>query len=101
MLACALIISYRITKWRTLSVQGFLPYCMLIIAGWIAVTRVQDYKHRQSDVFCGATIGMTVTLLLWNLTKQFLDEKELDDNVTSNNDNSRQSGNTIKNDENV
>lgn len=46
---------------------------MLVIAGWISVTRVQDYKHRQSDIFCGAVLGISAALLLLKLIKPTLD----------------------------
>lgn len=75
MTACVLLLIYKF-KWIEcrLSLDKFIPYCMLAIAGWIAITRVQDYKHSQSDIFCGATIGTIVALLLWSLTQQMLFE---------------------------
>lgn len=81
MMACAILLVFTLGKYmpnktQMLSVFGFLPYCMLVIAGWIAVTRVQDYKHRQSDIFCGATIGIAVAILLWKLAKPVLNEIE-------------------------
>jgi membrane-associated phospholipid phosphatase len=74
MLACTLILNYIVFQQfnKLFSLLNFLPYCTLIIAAWISVTRVQDYKHHQSDIFCGATIGLSVTILLWSLFQDVL-----------------------------
>lgn len=102
MMACASLLIFMFEthtqkKIQTLSVHEFLPYCMLVIAGWIAVTRVQDYKHRQSDIFCGATIGITVALLLWKLTKPILDEVEQEQRERRKTVNSDQGSGNIEN----
>jgi membrane-associated phospholipid phosphatase len=74
MLAGAFILNYVMKQQcnKIFSLLNFLPYCLLIIAAWISVTRVQDYKHHQSDIFCGATIGLVVTVLLWSLMRDVL-----------------------------
>lgn len=47
-------------------------YSLLIISTYIAISRVQDNKHHTYDVACGAIIGCTFTLIMWQICKSML-----------------------------
>lgn len=47
------------------SVESVAAASPLIIAVWIAVTRVRDRFHNTVDVLCGALIGAIVGALVW------------------------------------
>lgn len=65
MLSTAIIIRTMLNVKNVFTILGMLSYAPLIISAWIAVTRVQDNKHHEDDVFSGAFIGIVCTVITW------------------------------------
>ena len=52
-------------EWEWSSTRGFISTTPLYLAGWVSLTRLQDYKHRPVDVVCGALIGVIIAFITW------------------------------------
>lgn len=52
-------------KYYVFIVNVIVVFGSYIIACWVAITRVQDYKHRTYDIFAGAFLGICVASLVW------------------------------------
>jgi membrane-associated phospholipid phosphatase len=55
-----------------ISLKNFFSFTLLFLAGWVSVTRIQDYKHHPIDVFCGASLGIIVAYLTWTKIRQIM-----------------------------
>ncbi|EJD41799.1 PAP2-domain-containing protein [Auricularia subglabra TFB-10046 SS5] len=44
-----------------------IVFAPLVLAGWIAVSRVEDYRHHVEDVFAGSLIGSLCILGTWHI----------------------------------
>lgn len=65
MLVTCFIIRTMLNIKNVFTFCGILSYSPLIISAWIAVTRVQDNKHHEDDIFAGIFIGLICTLISW------------------------------------
>lgn len=55
------------------SVRGAVAGLPVIFAFWIAVTRVEDYKHHEDDIMAGAILGSLCAYIVWkNIERQVL-----------------------------
>ncbi|KZS94758.1 lipid phosphate phosphatase 1 [Sistotremastrum niveocremeum HHB9708] len=55
--------SYSMTPGRLGSsriLRGAITFLPLVVAGWVAVTRVEDYRHHVEDVIVGSLIGISI-----------------------------------------
>jgi membrane-associated phospholipid phosphatase len=60
------------------TLYGMISFSPLIISLWIAVSRCLDNKHHEDDVFVGAIIGCTVTLIAYESVKIIIKKVNID-----------------------
>merc|ERR1712187_852633 len=65
MLTLFLISRFHLFKGSANGMQYMLAFAPLVIAAWVAATRVIDYWHNPTDVIAGGVIGFTVTATVW------------------------------------
>ena len=53
-------------------IQYVIAFGLCTLSGWISVSRIQDYRHRISDVLSGTALGTTVGYYVWKLTETHL-----------------------------
>jgi hypothetical protein len=44
--------------------RPFIQFLLFIIAFWVALTRIKDYRHHPMDVVTGAIVGTTFSILI-------------------------------------
>lgn len=42
----------------------FVAVSPLLLAGWVALTRISDYWHHPTDVMAGTTLGLVISYLV-------------------------------------
>lgn len=58
--------------------HAIIPLGLYILATWVCITRVQDYKHRTYDVLGGAIFGTMIAYGTWNSIKLNVDRLDKD-----------------------
>lgn len=74
MLFCCLLFRKTFHITSSFSEVGILSWCPLVIAGYVSITRVQDFKHREDDVGFGAVVGFIVTGIVWHTMEHIMDQ---------------------------
>ena len=46
------------------SCRPFVQFCLFVLALWICLTRIADYKHHPGDVAVGIAVGVFWALLV-------------------------------------
>ena len=54
-------------KWSS-KIVPFIQLLVVMLASWISITRITDFYHHPSDVFCGACTGVSVAYYYYNKT---------------------------------
>ncbi|KAH3674320.1 hypothetical protein WICMUC_003392 [Wickerhamomyces mucosus] len=68
---------YLFSKFQNISVFSLiLGYSPLVLATYIATTRLSDFKHSLFDISFGCTIGVVISLYIWKLFNSFDNEEE-------------------------
>jgi membrane-associated phospholipid phosphatase len=50
---------------RTHALLVLIAFIPMVLAGFVASTRVSDFRHRGGDVLAGAALGVIVTLIVY------------------------------------
>ena len=66
---------FKITDSVTLT--GIASWLPLVLAAYVCVTRIQDFKHREDDVAVGALIGMFTVSIIWRSLQLSIDQQAL------------------------
>ena len=55
---------YRIFLRGMKVLRPFIQFLLFIVAFWVALTRIKDYRHHPMDVVTGALVGMAFSMLI-------------------------------------
>lgn len=66
----SLIFTIYVPIFRTKWIHICVSIGAYVLACWVAITRVQDYRHRPVDVLAGALLGRFVALFIWSFIKE-------------------------------
>lgn len=63
---------YIVSKKYSVKLKTYMGFTFLLLSLWIAITRVQDYRHHTDDIIAGSLIGIIVPVIVFN-TKKIID----------------------------
>jgi hypothetical protein len=63
------------TNCTVISIKGLFCSLPIVLASWIAITRVQDQMHHADDIFVGACIGLVVAYVVFQHIVKILETK--------------------------
>lgn len=67
----------KATNCHVISIKGLFCSLPIVLASWIAITRVQDQMHHEDDIFVGAFIGLVVAFVVFKHIVKVLETKIL------------------------
>jgi diacylglycerol diphosphate phosphatase/phosphatidate phosphatase len=85
MFVTCIIIRTMLNIKNVFTIIGMLSYSPLIISAWIGITRIQDNKHHEDDVFAGAIFGLMCTLITWQSFKVIIKKLNVSRVLVNNN----------------